>query len=235
MNRQQFVKQGFLGLGGLLTGGGLLQACTQLAAPTVAGTVSASDCTTVSPSETKGPFPIKSPAELVKSNIVSDRNGIPLVINIQVLQTNNNCQPLANAVVDIWHCDADGNYSEYGGTGMQQTNYTNAHFLRGRQTTDANGKVSFVSIYPGWYRGRAPHIHLEVFNASGQSLIVSQIAFPEDMSKTVYATEHYNGDADTANARDNVFSDSLAANMADTVTGNTNDGYILNKVIKVKA
>lgn len=234
MNRQQFVKQGFFGLGALITSGGLLQACTQLANPTSSSGASAAGCT-LSPSETKGPFPIKSPAELVKSNIVSDRDGIPLLITIQVVNSNSNCQPVANALVDIWHCDAKGNYSEYGGSGMQPTDYTNAHFLRGRQTTDASGKVSFVSIYPGWYRGRAPHIHLEVFSASGQSLVVSQIAFPEDISKGVYTTSHYNGDADTANTRDNVFADSLSLNMADAVTGNNNDGYVLNKVITVKA
>lgn len=236
MNRQQFVKQGIYGLGALLSSGSLLQACTKLADPTSTATsgLNAEGCT-LSPSETKGPFPIKSPAELVKSSIVSDREGIPLVINVQVVDNNNNCAPVANAKVDLWHCDADGNYSEYGGTGMQQTDYTNAHFLRGRQTTDANGQVSFISIYPGWYRGRAPHIHLEIIDASGSSLMVSQIAFPEDTSSTVYATEHYNGEADTANTRDNVFSDSLILNMADSLTGNTTDGYVLTKTITVNA
>lgn len=236
MNRQQFVKQGIYGLGALLSSGSLLQACTKLADPTSTATsgLNAEGCT-LSPSETKGPFPIKSPAELVKSSIVSDREGIPLVINVQVVNQNKNCAPVANAKVDLWHCDADGNYSEYGGTGMQQTDYTNAHFLRGRQTTDANGQVSFISIYPGWYRGRAPHIHLEIIDANGSSLMVSQIAFPEDTSSTVYATEHYNGEADTANTRDNVFSDSLVLNMADSLTGNTTDGYVLTKTITVNA
>lgn len=234
MNRQQFVKQGIYGLGALISSGGLLQACTKLATPTTNSGVSADGCT-LSPSETKGPFPIKSPAELVKSSIVSDREGIPMTISIQVVNNNSDCQPVAGAMVDVWHCDADGNYSEYGGSGMQPTNYTNAHFLRGRQTTDAEGKVNFISIYPGWYRGRAPHIHVEVLSSAGKSLMVTQIAFPEDTSKTVYATAYYNGDADTANARDNVFSDSLTLNMADTVTGNTNDGYTVNKVITVNA
>lgn len=236
MNRQQFVKQGLYGLGALLSSGSLLQACTKLADPTSTSTsgLSADGCT-LSPSETKGPFPIKSPAELVKSSIVSDREGIPLVINVQVVNQNKNCAPVANAKVDLWHCDADGNYSEYGGTGMQQTDYTNAHFLRGRQTTDTNGQVSFISIYPGWYRGRASHIHLEVIDANGSSLVVSQIAFPEDTSSTVYATEHYNGEADTSNTRDNIFSDSLVLNMADSLTGNTTDGYVLTKTITVNA
>ncbi len=220
MNRQQFVKNGLLSLGALVSSSALLQACTQMATPT--GTSGADGCT-LSPSETKGPFPIKSPAEWVRSSIVSDRNGIPLMINIKVVDAS--CRPLANTVVDLWHCDAAGDYSEYGGTGMQRTDYTNAHFLRGRQSTDANGQVNFISIYPGWYRGRAPHIHLEVLNSSGKSLIVSQIAFPEDVSQVVYATQDYNGAADTSNTRDNVFRDSLELNMADEVSGNTTEGY----------
>lgn len=232
MNRQQFVKKGLYGLGALISVPPILQSCMNTVTQT---TAAAGACAAVSPSETKGPFPIKTPTELVKANIVSDREGIPLVVQIQVQNKNNNCQPLAGVLVDVWHCDADGNYSEYGGTGMQPTDYTNAHFLRGRQTTDAEGKVNFVSIYPGWYRGRAPHIHLEVLNSNSRSLLVSQIAFPEDISSTVYATSEYNGQADTANTRDNVFADSLEQNMADTVTGNPNDGYTLIKTIVVSA
>lgn len=237
LKRGEFVKKGLFGLGSLVTVPAILQACTTDAPGQTGssnGTGSTGECA-VSPSETKGPFPIKSPADQVKSNIVSDRDGIPMVVNIQVQNQNNNCAPLANAVVDIWHCDAEGNYSEYGGSGMQPTDYTNAHFLRGRQTTDANGNVSFVSIYPGWYRGRAPHIHVEVLDSNKKSLLVTQIAFPEEISKTVYQTEHYNGDADTTNARDNVFSDSVVQNMANMVTGDNTNGYQLTKAIIVKA
>jgi protocatechuate 3,4-dioxygenase beta subunit len=62
---------------------------------------------------------------------------------------------------------------EYGGTGMQSTNYTGVHFLRGRQTTDSAGVGTFTSIFPGWYSGRATHIHVHVYNASGTSLKVT--------------------------------------------------------------
>ncbi|MCB0629913.1 MAG: hypothetical protein KDD15_09275 [Lewinella sp.] len=136
--------------------------------------------------------------------------------------------------VDVWHCDSDGNYSEYGGTQMQQTNYTNVHFLRGRQTTDANGQASFISIYPGWYQGRAPHIHVEVLDTNENSLMVTQIAFPEDISQTVYATDNYNGIYDTSNAQDNIFADSLDGNMC-TISGNTTDGYTLTHTITLNA
>jgi protocatechuate 3,4-dioxygenase beta subunit len=99
--------------------------------------------------------------------------------------------------------------------------------------TDANGQASFISIFPGWYSGRAPHIHVEILSSSGTSLLVTQIAFPETSFNAVYATEGYNGAPDTSNSKDNVFSDSLSSNMADSVTGNTTDGYTLLKAITV--
>lgn len=139
-------------------------------------------------------------------------------------------------MVDIWHCDAAGNYSEYGGTGMQSTNYTSVHFLRGRQTTDSNGLVTFTSIYPGWYSGRAVHIHVHVYNASGKSLLVTQIAFPEDINKVVFAQGVYasHGQADTTNAKDNVFGDGVSTEMS-TVTGSVSAGYELTHAIVVSA
>ena len=143
---------------------------------------------------------------------------------------------MADALVDIWHCDAAGNYSEYGGTGMQSTNYQSVHFLRGRQTTDANGLVTFTSIYPGWYSGRAPHIHVHVYNSAGKSLLVTQIAFPEDISKIVYAQGAYqsHGQADTQNSNDNVFSDGFSLEMA-TVSGSVSAGYVLTHNVVVTA
>lgn len=215
-----------VGISSLLAAGIVVQSCQKEEDTSV---VSCSQ----SPTETKGPFPIKTPAELVKASIIGDREGLALLINIVVQSRENACAPLEGVYVDVWHCDADGNYSEYGGTNFQTTNYTNAHFLRGRQTTDANGTVSFLSIFPGWYSGRAPHIHVEILNAAGSSLLVTQIAFPEDVSEKVYASEQYKGSADTSNKADNVFSDSLEENMADTITGNNTDGYTLSKTIVV--
>ena len=203
---------------------------------TTGGTTGSSTGTcTTSPSETEGPFPTKTPSSLVSSDIRSDRAGVPLSIKITVNNKNNSCAVLAGALVDIWCCDKDGNYSEYGGTGMQSTNYTSVHFLRGRQTTDANGLVTFTSIFPGWYSGRAPHIHVHIYNATGKSLLVTQIAFPTDVCDTVYttATNFYTrGKQDTSNARDNVFSDSLASELA-TVTGSISAGYVLTQIITV--
>jgi protocatechuate 3,4-dioxygenase beta subunit len=173
----------------------------------------------------------------VTNDIRSDRTGVAFTIKITINNVNNSCAALAGAIVDIWHCDKDGNYSEYGGTGMQATNYTSVHFLRGRQVTDANGLVTFTSVFPGWYSGRAPHIHVHVYNAGGSSLKVTQIAFPTDVCNTVYttATNYYTrGKQDTSNASDNVFSDSLASELA-TVTGSVSAGYTLTHLITVAA
>lgn len=228
MERKLFLKK--LGLGSLVVP--LLASCgSDDDASNGTG-----DCT-VTPSETEGPFPTKDPSTLEMIDIRSDRTGVAFTIKITIQNENNSCAALADAIVDIWHCDKDGNYSEYGGTSMQSTNYTAYHFLRGRQVTDNNGLVGFTSIFPGWYSSRAPHIHVHIYNASGTSLLVTQIAFPTDVCDTVYttATNYYTkGKQDTSNANDNVFSDSVDEEMS-TVTGNITDGYVLTHTIIVSA
>jgi protocatechuate 3,4-dioxygenase beta subunit len=229
MERKKFLKTGVFGLTTILTGAFIVSDKKNQNEPT------GDDCN-VSPPETKGPFPTKTPAQMVQSNIKSDRTGIALLINLTIVDKTNHCKPLAGAHVDIWHCDKDGNYSEYGNHPMQKNDLTSAHFLRGRQKADANGLVSFLSIYPGWYHGRAPHIHIEVFDKEGKSLLVTQVAFPENISSKVYSSPLYanRGNADTSNTRDMVFADSLSEQMA-TVTGNTTHGYTLSSTIVVKS
>lgn len=198
---------------------------------------SATGCS-VTNSETEGPFPTKSPSSLVQTNIVSDRTGVPFTIAITVQNVNTGCTNLQGAIVDIWHCDKDGNYSEYGGTGMQSANYTSVHFLRGRQTTDASGKVNFTSIFPGWYNGRATHIHVHIYNSSGQSLLVTQIAFPEGNDSAVVqvaASTGYKGMSGyTYNANDNVFGDGTSNEMS-SISGSVSGGFVLTHTIKVSA
>ncbi len=187
----------------------------------------------LSPAETAGPFPIKSPAELARANIISDRQGVPLLISLNVVDQSENCKPLAGVFVDVWHCDAQGNYSQYGNQWMQKTDYRDKSFLRGRQSTDVNGQVSFISIFPGWYPGRAPHIHIEIRDKNENSLHVTQIAFPEDVCDTVYASEKYKIKSYTHNLDDNIFNNSIEGNMLDSITGNISDGYTLLKTIVV--
>jgi protocatechuate 3,4-dioxygenase beta subunit len=243
MKRDEFLKKGFstLGLFAIIP---ILGACTkdEVAATDTSTTNITSDPTntpsscTVTNSETEGPFPTHTPSDYVINNIVSDRKGTPLTVKIYIRNVNNACAILKDAIVDIWHCDAAGLYSEYGGSGMQSVNLTGVHFLRGRQSTDTNGMAAWTSIYPGWYSGRAPHIHVHVYNSAGTSLLVTQIAFPEDISKVVYAQGVYasHGQADTTNARDNVFSDGVSNELA-VVSGSVTDGYVLTHTVFVKA
>ncbi|TVT37877.1 intradiol ring-cleavage dioxygenase [Hymenobacter setariae] len=197
-------------------------------------TTGSSSCT-VAPTETEGPFPTHTPSSYVRSDITDGRTGYKLTVKITINSSPNSCAALAGALVDIWHCDAQGNYSEYGGTGMQSTNYTSVHFLRGRQTTDAAGLVTFTSIFPGWYSGRATHIHVHVYNASGTSLKVTQIAFPEGTGTALAAVNGYAKGLSgyTYNKSDNVFSDDTAGAEIATVTGNTTDGFVLTMAIAV--
>lgn len=190
----------------------------------------------VTNSETEGPFPTKSPSTLVQNNIVGDRTGVPIEIDLTIQSVKTDCAALQGVIVDIWHCDKDGNYSEYGGGGMQSTNYTNYHFLRGRQMTDENGKVSYASIFPGWYNGRATHIHVHIYNNVGTSLLITQIAFPEGSGsqvELVNSSSGYRGmNGYTFNSNDNVFSDGTANEMS-TIIGSVSEGFKLQHTIKV--
>jgi protocatechuate 3,4-dioxygenase beta subunit len=170
----------------------------------------------VTPTETIGPYP--SLTDLIRSDIREGKSGTPVTLTITVLSVNNGCSPVANANVEIWQCDAAGNYSEYG---TQRT----ATYLRGIQTTNASGEVTFTTIYPGWYQGRATHIHVEVVR-NGASVKATQLGFPESVNATVYATGVYasRGANPTSNAGDTVFADSIASELA-TVVGDPVNGY----------
>ncbi|WP_395064312.1 T9SS type A sorting domain-containing protein [Flavobacterium sp.] len=195
---------------------------------------------TVTNSETAGPFPTISPASYVRSNIVTDnRTGVAFTINITINNTNGNCAAYQGALVDIWHCDKDGYYSEYGGTAMQTANFTTVHFLRGRQITDANGLVTFTSIFPGWYSGRATHIHVHIYKPDGTSLLVTQIAFPEGTTSAVVLVNASTANGYTKgmtgytyNSSDNVFSDGVTSELS-SVAGSVANGYVLNHTIFV--
>lgn len=234
MERKEFLKT--LGIFGLLP---IATACKENeVTPTSSNSSGSSACTTTA-TETAGPFPTKDPSSFVRADIRGDRTGILLTVTLTIQNKNNNCEPLPGVLVDIWHCDKDGNYSEYGGTGMQATNYTTNHFLRGRQSTDSNGKVGFTTIFPGWYTGRATHIHVHIYTATGNSLLVTQIAFPEGSTSAVNLVNASTADGYTKgmsgytpNASDNVFSDGVTTELA-TITGSITTGFALTHTVVV--
>lgn len=150
----------------------------------------------LTPEQTEGPYFVDM--QLQRSDIRSDprtgrmRAGLPLQLQLQVTGIQaGQCRALPGAIVDIWHCDAAGVYSEVS-AGSNDT--TGQQFLRGYQITDQLGKVNFVTIYPGWYPGRAIHIHFKVRTASraGKAeLLTSQLYFDEAVTQRVYHRPPY--------------------------------------------
>lgn len=239
MERKEFLKSLLIGA---VSTPVLINACKKgssevLDDAEVTNTGTSSSTCTVAPTETEGPFPTKSPASYSRSDITDGRSGYILKVKITVGNINQDCMVLAGAIVDIWHCDAEGNYSEYGGSGMQSSNYQTVHFLRGRQVTDASGIVNFTTIFPGWYSGRATHIHVHIFNSAGQSLKVTQIAFPEGSGSAVAIVNGYTKGMSgyTYNANDNVFSDDKTGSEIATVTGSMAAGFDLNIRLHIPA
>ena len=189
------------------------------------GGTSSATCV-VAPTETEGPYPDKlgmiNNSAFFRRDITEGRTGLPLTLTLTVVNTNSSCAAVSNANVEIWQCDAAGAYSEYSQPGYDGTGQT---FLRGLQVSDANGQVTFTTIYPGWYSGRATHIHVDVFR-NGSLVKTTQIAFPESVSSGVYTTGVYavKGQNPTTNARDNVFADGTSGELA-SLSGDTVSGY----------
>ncbi|MFA5886000.1 MAG: intradiol ring-cleavage dioxygenase [Acidimicrobiia bacterium] len=224
-------------------------ATTGSAAATTPATA-ATSCTEV-PQETAGPYPgdgSNGPDVLTQNGVVrSDLRssfgsasgsvgGVPLTMKVTVLDLKNGCTPLAGAALYAWHCDADGRYSMY------SQGVTNENWLRGVQATDANGTVTFTTVFPGAYLGRWPHVHFEVYptlaaaTSAGTKLTTSQLAMPEDACNLAYATSGYaasqrNFPQTTLNG-DMVFRDGVSQQLA-TVTGTPAAGMVSNLTIAV--
>ncbi len=147
----------------------------------------------------------------------AQRTGVPLTMDIKIVNTNNNCAPLVGYDVYVWHCDKDGNYSFYG-------SFLNSYFLRAAQTSNACGEVTFNTIFPGWYSGRHPHLHLAVAMGA-TSRAVTQMAWPTSVLSSVYASSLYSsrGSFDTTLASDMVFSGNTG--QIATTTGSVAAGY----------
>jgi protocatechuate 3,4-dioxygenase beta subunit len=189
-------------------------------------TTSTNAACAVTPTETIGPFP--SLVDLFRSDLREGKNGTLLTLTIRVVSAANGCAAVLDANVEIWHVDAAGDYSQYG-TQTAQT------FLRGIQTTNNNGEVTFTTIYPGWYQGRATHIHVEVTRA-GRSVKVTQIAFPETINNTVHTSGVYasRGTNPMSNLADGIFADSLSSEIV-TPTGSVNSGYAATFQVAISA
>ena len=204
------------------TGAAVAFGCGGSSSPTSPTTTSTTTTTgnnaacAVTPTETIGPYP--SLTDLFRSDIREGKSGTLLALTIKVVNTNSACAAVPGANVEIWHVDAAGNYSQYG----TQTTQT---YLRGIQTTNDSGEVTFITIYPGWYQGRATHIHAEV-TMNNRSVKVTQIAFPESINNAVHGTGAYasRGSNPQSNAADGIFADSLSSELI-TPAGDPSNGY----------
>jgi len=239
---------------------GLLAACTggSPAATTAADaitpqTTTASDLTglfsgagtcTLTPVATQGPYYFD--AGKVRSDIREDRQGARLRMVIK-LQESEQCTPLPNAVVEIWHCDAAGLYSgaeatSTGGDGgpppgrggeppggrsgedgsAHMTPIDDKRYLRGAQVTNADGIVEFTTIWPGWYRGRTVHVHAMV-HVDNERVLTTQVMFDEALNAEVFATEPYTARTgrETFNDGDSIFRESMLLKITEEA-----DGYL---------
>lgn len=226
-------------------------------------TSSSSSTTTVSscsiiPEETAGPYPgdgsnynssgianALSQSGIVRSDIRASfgsasavATGIPLTLTLKLVSTTSSCANLAGYAIYLWHCDRNGLYSLYS-TGLTTENY-----LRGVQATDSNGSVTFLTVFPGCYAGRMPHIHLEIYpslataTGYGNKIKTSQLSFPLATLAEVYATADYATSAANLSgmsfATDNVFSDGTSLQIA-SVSGTTATGYTAALTVGIAA
>jgi protocatechuate 3,4-dioxygenase beta subunit len=192
----------------------------------------------VSPEQTEGPYFVDE--KLNRSDIRIDptngavSQGTPLRLVLKVNQVaNNTCTPLSGATVDIWHCDALGEYSDVRDNPGAFGDTRGRKFLRGYQVTDASGKVEFQTIYPGWYPGRNVHVHYKIRTqpTSGTAHeFTSQLFFDEAITEQVHALAPYSqkGRRDTTNDSDGIYrrdGTDLMLQMAKDVQGNS-QGYL---------
>jgi protocatechuate 3,4-dioxygenase beta subunit len=166
----------------------------------------------VKPEQTEGPYFVDE--RLDRSDIRSDpsdgrvKPGTPLALVVQVFRLSaERCDPLAGAQVDIWHCDAQGLYSD---VRDPRFNTIGQKFLRGYQMTDAQGEARFITIYPGWYPGRTVHIHFKVRTTPTARRgydFTSQWYFSDELTDRVHTSPSYGNSAPrrVRNRQDGIF------------------------------
>jgi protocatechuate 3,4-dioxygenase beta subunit len=188
----------------LLAAGGLIAAALIPEAASAAGcgsgpaaVASGAISCVLTPELTEGPYFV--PGEKVRRNITEGKPGTPLDLRLTVVDAST-CKPIKSAVVDIWHADALGIYSG------AIANNPGTNFMRGVQKTDDAGLARFQSVYPGWYQGRAVHIHVKV-HLGGNVVHTGQFFFKDTLTDAVYKQAPYNarGSRDTRNAADSIY------------------------------
>ena len=186
----------------------------------------------LTPAQTEGPYFVDE--RLERLDIRADpadgsvRPGVPLVLALRVSAiAGRGCEPLRDAIVDVWHCDATGLYSDENDAGAG-SGTKGRKFLRGYQRCDANGVVRFTTIYPGAYPGRAVHLHFKVRATRGarRDEFTSQLYFEDALTDRVHAAPPYAGALRrrTRNGEDGLFRAGGRALILDARA--ESDGYV---------
>jgi protocatechuate 3,4-dioxygenase beta subunit len=246
--------------GGAVAAAAGLGLATTASADQVSGTAETTDSTgtasgstsstsavcTLNAEVTEGPYSLEG--ALVREDIREDKEGFEVRYTFTVVDQANDCAPLADALVEIWHCDALGEYSGFvGGNGHQEED--NGTFLRGGQLTDENGQCTITSIWPGHYVSRAVHVHMRVHTevtltddsyTGGEIIHTGQLFFDPDINEEVQATAPYseNTTKETALADDNIYDDGGASSGLLTLTAlgdSVSDGYAATLTVGVNS
>ena len=170
----------------------------------------------LAPEQTEGPYYIAG--EPNRSDVTEGRPGVPLRLELTAARAAN-CAPVPGATVEIWHADAGGDYSGFGGGASSRT------FLRGAQTAGSDGKAVFRTIYPGWYQGRAVHIHVKV-HVGGSTVHTGQLYFDDDISRAVYTRAPYNARSGQwlTNSQDGIYAN--GGRQSTLSIGQDGNGYV---------
>ena len=169
----------------------------------------APDCVLM-PELTEGPYYLD--LDLMRSDLTEGRPGLPLDLRVSVVDAEA-CEPIEGAAVDLWHCDAGGAYSGVDGADGES-------FCRGVQLTGADGVADFRTVFPGWYSGRAVHIHVKV-SVDGKQTHTGQLFFDPDVTSAIYATEPYaeRGEQDVPNSSDGIYAESGGVTVVAVTVG----------------
>jgi protocatechuate 3,4-dioxygenase beta subunit len=199
MDERRFTRRGSLGrIGGLMAAaaGGAAWKIDNAEGGPAAVASGVVQCV-LTPELTEGPYYITG--EKLRRDITDGRPGTRLQLRLTVIDVST-CKPIKGAAVDIWHADAGGVYSGFGAGASSGT------FMRGIQKTDAGGVAVFKTVYPGWYTGRAVHIHVKV-HVGGRMVHTGQLFFPDATTDKVYAAAPYSSrpNRDVRNANDSIF------------------------------
>lgn len=221
-------------LAGLALAPSLVAAANSSASAQTISTVLPDRVCVLTPQAVEGPYYFDP--GLVRSDITEGRPGIPLRLVVQVLDSAG-CTPIRDARVDLWHADAVGVYSGYDRQSDSRDLSTKGEtFLRGTQMTDASGEVEFRTIYPGWYQGRTPHAHFEIF-LDTKNVLTGQLYFPDALTEFIYTNAApYNTRGrtrDTRNVNDGVLRESGGGHETFLNIKEEKDHYLGSLVIAV--